>query len=77
MLHGLPDVTLQTTRHEVILHGLPEVTSDCQVISHDPSVMSMVLIVQNGRKYIIYIYYIIKQLLTYVSVDMECYCTVN
>ena len=48
-----------------------------QVILHDQSVTSMVLMVQNGRKYITYIYYIIKQLLTYVSVDMECYRTVN
>ena len=54
-----------------------EVTSECQVISHDPSVMSIVLMVQNGRKCIRYIYYIIKQLLTYVSVDMVCYRTVN
>ena len=29
--------------------------------------------VKNGRKCITYIYYIIKQLLTYVSVDVECY----
>ena len=45
ILHDLPDVTLQSTRHEVILHGLGEVTSERQVISHDPSVMSMVLTV--------------------------------
>ena len=45
MLHGLPDVTLHSTRHEVILHGLREVTSEHQVISHDPSVTSMVLMV--------------------------------
>ena len=73
MSHSLPDVTLQSTLHKVILHGLPEVMSERQVILHDPSVMSMVLVVQNGRKFITYIYYIIKQLLTYVSVDMECY----
>ena len=73
ILHGLLDVTLQITRHEVILHGLREVTSERQVISHDPSVTSMVLIIQNGRKCITYIYYIIKQLLTYVEVGMECY----
>ena len=73
ILHGLLDVTLQSTRHEVILHGSREVTSERQVISHGPSVMSMVLMVLNGRKCITYIYYIIKQLLTYVSVDMECY----
>ena len=66
-------MTLQSTLHEVILHGLQEVTSECQVISHDPSVKSMVLMVQNGRKYITYIYYIIKQLLTYVSVDRGFY----
>ena len=73
MLHGLADVTLQSTRHKVILHGLRDVTSVRQAISHDPSVTSMVLMVQCGRKCITYIYYIIKQLLTYVSVDMECY----
>ena len=73
ILHGLPDMTLQITRHEVILHGLREVMSECQVILHDPSVTSMVLMVLNGRKCITYIYYIIEQLLTYVSVDIECY----
>ena len=36
------DVTLQITRHVVILHGLREVTSERQVTSHDPSVTSMV-----------------------------------
>ena len=72
MSDGLSDVTLQSTRHKVILHGLREVTSERQVISHDPSVMSTVLIVQNGRKCITHIYYMITQLLTYVSVDMEC-----
>ena len=45
ILHGLPDVTLQSIRHEVILHGLREVTSTRQVISHDSSVTSMVLTV--------------------------------
>ena len=65
-------MTLQSTRHEVILHGLREVTSERQVILHDPSIMPIVLMVKNGRKCITYIYYIIKQLLTYVSVDMEC-----
>ena len=73
ILYGLADMTLQSTRHEVILHGLREVTSERQVISYDPSVTSMVLMVSNGRKCIIYIHYIIKQLLTHVSVDMECY----
>ena len=43
ILDGLPDVTLQSTRHEVILHGLGEVTSERLVISHDPSVTPMVL----------------------------------
>ena len=42
MSHGLPDVTLQSTLRVVILHGLRVVTSECQVISHDPSVTSMV-----------------------------------
>ena len=73
ILHGLPDVTLQSTQHGVILHGLREVMSEHQVILHDPSVMSMVLMVQNDRKCITYIYFIIKQFYTYVSVDMECY----
>ena len=68
MLHGLMDVTLKSTQHEVMLHGLREVMSERQVISHDPSVTSMVLVVQNGRKCITYIYFIIKQLLTYVLV---------
>ena len=45
ILHGLSDVTLQNTRHEVILHSLREVTSEPQVILHDPSVKSMVLMV--------------------------------
>ena len=35
-MHGLPDMTLQSTWHEVILNGLREVTSELQVISHDP-----------------------------------------
>ena len=43
ILHGLPDVTLQNTRHEVILHDLREVTSERQLVTHDPSVTSMVL----------------------------------
>ena len=51
MSHGFPEVTLQSTCHEVILHGLYEMTSERQVISHDPSVTSMVLIVQNGMLY--------------------------
>ena len=37
----LPDVMLQSTRHEVILNGLREVTPERPVISHDPSVTSM------------------------------------
>ena len=45
ILHDLLDMTLQSTWHKVILHGLQEVTSECQVISHDPSVTSMVLMV--------------------------------
>ena len=45
ILHGQPDVTLQSTRHEVMLYGLREVTSERQVISHDPSVTSVVLMV--------------------------------
>ena len=55
------------------LHSIREVTLERQVILHDPSVTSMVLMVQNGRKCKTFIYYIIKLLLTYVSVDMECY----
>ena len=70
ILHGLQDVTLQSTRQEVlfvcmfvfvalrpkstamvmegrsvIFHGLQEVMSERQVISHDPSTTSMVLMV--------------------------------
>ena len=74
MSHGLPDVRLRRPLHEVILYGLPEMKSERQVISHDPSVTSMFLMVQNGRKYRTYIYYTIKQLLTYVSVDMMMAC---
>ena len=48
-------------------------TSECQVISHDPSVTSMVLMVKNGRNCMTYYYFMIKQLLTYISVDMKCY----
>ena len=55
------------------MHGLREVTSERQVISQNPSVTSMVLTVSNDRKCITYMYFIIKQLLNYVSVDMECY----
>ena len=73
MSHGLPDVTLQSTRHDLILHGLREVMSERQVTLHYSFITSMLLMVQNGRKCITYMYYIIKQLLTYVSVDMECY----
>ena len=73
MSHGLPDVTLQSTQDEVILHGLREMTSERQVILHDPSITSMVLMVQNSRKCITYIYYVIKQLLACDSEDMECY----
>ena len=47
--------------------------SERQVILLDPSVAVMILMVQNGRKCITYIYYIIKHLLTSVSVDMACY----
>ena len=38
----------------MILHGLQKVTFECQVISNDPSVTSMVLMVQNRRKCITY-----------------------
>ena len=77
IMHGLPDVTLQSTRHYLIWHGLREVTSERQVISHDPSVTSMFLMVYNDWNCITYIYFIIKQLLTSVSVDMESNRTVN
>ena len=49
MSHGLPEVTLQSTQHEVILYGLQEVTSERKLISHDLSIKSMVLITQNGK----------------------------
>ena len=60
MTHGLPDVTLQSTRHEVILDGRWEVTSERQVVLRDPSIKSMGLIAQNGRKCIKSINYIIN-----------------
>ena len=63
ILHGLPEVTLHSTRHEVILHGLREVTSERQVISHDGSVMSMVLMVKNDRKCTTYIYFYNKTII--------------
>ena len=73
ILYGLPGMTLQSTQHGAILYGLREVTSECQVIAHNPPITSMVLMVLNDSKCITYIYYIIKQLFAYVSVDMECY----
>ena len=45
ILHGLPDVTLQSPQHVIILHGLQEVTSEHQVIMHDPSLTAMVLMI--------------------------------
>ena len=70
MSHGLPDVTLQSTWHEVLLHSLREVMSE-HVITHNPPVTPMVLMVQMaGNALNTFIIYIIKQLLTYVSVDM-------
>ena len=73
VINGLLDVTFQITQNKVILHGLLEVTSESKLISQDPSVTSMVLISQNGKKYITYVYYITKQLLTIVLGDIECY----
>ena len=55
------------------MYDLLEVTSERQVILHDPFLTSMVLMVQNGKKCITHNYYIIKQMLTYASVDMEYY----
>ena len=66
MSHGLPDVTLQSTQHEVILHGLREVTLERQAISHDPSVTSMVLMVTMAGKHNMHLSYN-KQLLTIVD----------
>ena len=45
MSHGILQVTLQTTRHEVIPHGFQEMTTDCQEISHDRAVLSLVSMV--------------------------------
>ena len=64
-------MTLQTTRHGVILHGFQEVTSEHQVLLQNRVVKAMVSRVQNGSKYIVYLYHIIKQLLTSVLVDMR------
>ena len=75
MSHGLLDVTLQSTRHEVILRGLLEVTSECQEILHEPSVTPMVLMVQNGRKCITYIYYKIKHRVGSHVVSVRIHCT--
>ena len=60
MSHGLPEVMLKNNYNEVILHGLQDVTLERQVISHGPSIMSMVSFVQNGRICIRYIYFMIK-----------------
>ena len=57
MSDGVPEVMLQATQREVILHGFQEVTSECQVISHGRAVISLVSMIQNGRKSIIYILY--------------------
>ena len=46
------------------MHDFQEAMSERQVNLYNPSVMSMVVMVQNGRKYIKYLYRIIKQLLT-------------
>ena len=46
-------------------------TSECQVKSLDPSVPSSVLMAKMAGN--VYIYNIIKQLLTDVLFDMECY----
>ena len=73
MPHGFPEVTLQTTRHEVIFDVYQEMTSACEVIWHDRAVTSMGSMVQNGRKYIAYLYNLVQQLLTYVSGDVKCY----
>ena len=62
MLQDFWEVTLQTTQQEVM--------SEQQVILYYRVVISMVSMVQNDRKYMIYIYHIIKQL---CSVDMNCY----
>ena len=62
----------ESTWHNLILHGLWGVTLERQINLLNPSVTLKLLVVQNGRKCIIYIDYIIKQLLTYVWVDMEC-----
>ena len=56
MSHAMREVMLQSTWHELILLGLWEVTSERQVILHDLSVTSIVLMVQTVRKCIRYIY---------------------
>ena len=75
MSNGLPDVTLQSTLDRVNIACLTG--SDIRTSSYFASITSMVFMVLNGKKYITYIYYILKQLLRYVTVDMECYWTVN
>ena len=54
MSHVLPEMMMQSTQHEVLLHGLQEMMSERQVISHDPSVISIVVMVQNDSKCITY-----------------------
>ena len=56
MSHDFSDVTLQSKRHAVILHGLQEVTLEREVILHDLSVTSIVLMVQNGRNIYLFMY---------------------
>ena len=46
MSHDILQVTLQTTRHEVILHGFQKMTTEHEVISHDRAVLSVVSMVK-------------------------------
>ena len=68
MSHGLADVMLQSTQHDVILHGLLEVMSECQVILHDSFLTSLVLMAQNGRKCITYINLGIKHVFLCITI---------
>ena len=72
MLHGFLEVMLQTTQPEVVLHGFQYVTSECQVVWHDQAVTSMISVDQNSRKHKVYLYHIMKHLLTVVLVDLKC-----
>ena len=68
------DVTLQSTRHEVILPGLQDMTSERQVISYDPSVLRVA-----GNALHIYVVYnkTIVDLCLLRDGQYEVYCSIT